>query len=127
MSLLRIYCRGPLFHTPVRRYLTTMDTATPGPLETSIRDKLVRVLQPTSVTISNDSWQHRHHAPMRAQGGGNGETHFSIQVISDSFKGKNTMQRHRMVYSALSEELSQGLHSLSLKTRTTDEASALES
>lgn len=31
------------------------------------------------------------------------------------------MQRHRMIYSALSEELSQGLHALSLKTKTPEE------
>ncbi|KAG6903072.1 hypothetical protein C0995_006259 [Termitomyces sp. Mi166 len=98
-----------------------MDTASPGPIETSIRDKLVESLQPTSLFITNDSWQHRHHAPMRAQGGGNGETHFSVQIVSDAFQGKTTMQRHRMVYFALSEELAQGLHSLSLKTKTTDE------
>ncbi|KNZ77110.1 SufE-like protein, chloroplastic [Termitomyces sp. J132] len=64
---------------------------------------------------------------MRAQGGDNGETHFSVQIVSDAFKEKvihlpqTTMQRHRLVYSVLSEELAQGLHSLSLRTRTTDE------
>ena len=28
------------------------------------------------------------------------------------------MQRHRMIYSALSKEFAQGLHALSLKTKT---------
>ncbi|KAG5734666.1 hypothetical protein E4T56_gene18709 [Termitomyces sp. T112] len=98
-----------------------MDTASPGPIETSIHDKLVQSLQPISLSITNDSWKHRHHAPMRAQGGDNGETHFSVQIVSDAFKEKTTMQRHRLVYSVLSEELAQGLHSLSLRTRTTDE------
>jgi BolA-like protein 1 len=32
------------------------------------------------------------------------------------------MQRHRMVYAALAEELSQGLHALSMKTQTPAEA-----
>ncbi|RDB25184.1 SufE-like protein 1, chloroplastic/mitochondrial [Hypsizygus marmoreus] len=104
-----------------------MDTASPGPLETSIRDKLVLLLRPASITITNDSWQHRHHAPMRKQGGGNGETHFSVQIVSDEFKGKSTMQRHRLIYSALSEEFSQGLHALSLKTKTEDEVGIQES
>jgi hypothetical protein len=36
--------------------------------------QLVSLLQPVSISIQNDSWQHRHHAPMRAQGGGSGET-----------------------------------------------------
>jgi BolA protein len=63
---------------------------------------------------------------------------FAVQVISDTFKGKvrvlsnigcicfipsqNTVQRHRLIYSALSEEFSQGLHALSLNTKTLEEA-----
>ena len=36
--------------------------------------QLTTVLQPSVLTITNDSWQHRHHAAMRDQDGGNGET-----------------------------------------------------
>ncbi|KAF7966685.1 hypothetical protein HWV62_31439 [Athelia sp. TMB] len=110
-----------------------------GPVQSSIRHKVYQLihslralfileiqlkdqLQPSELIITNDSWQHRHHAAMKAEGGGNGETHFSVKVVSDEFKGKSTMQRHRMIYAALSEELSQGLHALSLKTVTTEEA-----
>jgi len=89
-----------------------------GRLEDTIREKLTALLQPASLAITNDSWQHRHHTAMREQGGGSGETHFSIQVVSNAFENKTTMQRHRMIYSALSEEFNQGLHALSLKTKT---------
>ncbi|PFH53789.1 hypothetical protein AMATHDRAFT_136728 [Amanita thiersii Skay4041] len=99
-----------------------MTASTPGPVETSIRDKLSNLLQPISISIYNDSWKHRHHAPMRDIGGGSGETHFTIHVVSDIFKGKTTMQRHRMIYASLSDELSQGLHALSLQTKTPEEA-----
>ncbi|KZT70974.1 bola-like protein [Daedalea quercina L-15889] len=92
-----------------------------GPVARSIRTKLFSALQPSELAIVNDSWQHRHHAAMRVQGGGSGETHFSIQVVSEQFRGKTTMQRHRLIYSMLSEELSQGLHALSLKTKTPEE------
>ncbi|KAI0675329.1 bola-like protein [Trametes maxima] len=92
-----------------------------GPVESSIRAKLTELLRPSQLEITNDSWQHRHHAPMRAEGGGNGETHFSINIVSEEFQGKNTMQRHRMIYSALSDELASGLHALSLKTKTPTE------
>lgn len=34
------------------------------------------------------------------------------------------MQRHRMIYSALSDEFSQGLHALSLDTKTEAELAA---
>ncbi|KAK2464275.1 hypothetical protein APHAL10511_003732 [Amanita phalloides] len=109
---------------PARSGLRVMsvNTGSPGPVERSIWQKLESSLQPISISIQNDSWQHRHHAPMRAQGGGSGETHFTVHVVSDTFQGKTTMQRHRMVYAALSEEFSQGLHALSLKTKTVKEA-----
>ncbi|KAH9986547.1 bola-like protein-domain-containing protein [Russula compacta] len=88
------------------------------PIERGIRDKLTSLLHPSILTITNDSWQHRHHVAMREQGGGNGETHLSIQVVSEEFVGKTTMQRHRMIYAALSEELKNGLHALCLNTKT---------
>ncbi|PCH43765.1 bola-like protein [Wolfiporia cocos MD-104 SS10] len=97
-----------------------------GPVAKSINEKLTALLRPSELRITNDSWQHRHHAAMRAEGGGNGETHFTIQAVSEEFRGKTTMQRHRMIYSALSEELAQGLHALSLKTKTPEEAQKAE-
>ncbi|KIP10882.1 hypothetical protein PHLGIDRAFT_100456 [Phlebiopsis gigantea 11061_1 CR5-6] len=92
-----------------------------GPVELSIREKLTTLLSPSELMITNDSWKHRHHAPMRAQGGGSGETHFSVDVVSDTFKGKTTIQRHRMIHAALADEFAQGLHALSLKTKTEEE------
>lgn len=97
-------------------------SANSGPVERSIREKLNALLRPVSLTINNDSWKHRHHAAMREQDGGNGETHFSIRIVSDAFEGKSPIQRHRMINSALSEEFTQGLHALSLETRTEEEA-----
>ncbi|KAG9092020.1 hypothetical protein FS749_016067 [Ceratobasidium sp. UAMH 11750] len=94
---------------------------TPGPVYQSIQSKLSELLQPTTLEIQNDSWQHRHHSAMRETGGGNGETHFTVRIVSTAFTGKSTMQRHRMIYGALSEEFAQGLHALSLQTKTPDE------
>ncbi|KAI0949398.1 hypothetical protein AcW1_009026 [Taiwanofungus camphoratus] len=51
-----------------------------GPMEKSIKEKLISLLQPLELTISNDSWQHRHHAAMRAQGGGSGETRMAYPL-----------------------------------------------
>ncbi|PPQ62941.1 hypothetical protein CVT24_006181 [Panaeolus cyanescens] len=124
-----------------------------GPVETSIREKsvpflshhiiqLTTLLLPLSINVSNDSWQHRHHSAMRAQGSTNGETRmtvscflrntrlkngcidtdFSIQIVSNAFEKKTTIQRHRMIHAALADEFAQGLHALSLKTQTQAEA-----
>jgi BolA-like protein 1 len=40
--------------------------------------------------------------------------------------GKPTMQRHRMIYAALSEELKDGLHALCLNTKTRAEILEVE-
>jgi len=96
-------------------------SAAPGPVESSILDKLTRLFQPSGLLITNDSWQHRHHAAMRNNDAANGETHFSVQIVSEAFKNKNTLQRHRMVNAALADEFKSGLHALSLTTKTPEE------
>lgn len=47
----------------------------------------------------------------------NDEMHFKAIVKSKEFKGKSLVEQHRMVYSALEEELKRKLHSLSIETR----------
>ena len=47
--------------------------------------------------------------------------HFNIRVVSDAFKGKNLLDRHRLVYSALAEPMKDGrIHALEIKAETTD-------
>ncbi|KAJ8077224.1 BolA domain UV induced protein Uvi31 [Marasmius tenuissimus] len=117
LQLLRPFTLGA--RRSVARSMATSSSSADqdGPITASIRTKLT-ALEPAELSIVNDSWQHKHHAAMRAQGGGNGETHFTIHIVSEIFQGKTTIQRHRMIYDVLTEELQQGLHSLSLKTRT---------
>ena len=48
--------------------------------------------------------------------------HFNIQVISDMFKGKNLLDRHRMIYQALDVPMKDGrIHALEIQAKTTDE------
>lgn len=47
--------------------------------------------------------------------------HFSIRIVSNSFKDKNLLDRHRMVYQALDEPMKDGrIHALEIKAETTD-------
>jgi stress-induced morphogen len=42
-------------------------------------------------------------------------------VVSDLFKGKNLLDRHRMIYQALDEPMKDGrIHALELKAETSD-------
>ncbi|KDQ21380.1 hypothetical protein BOTBODRAFT_25821 [Botryobasidium botryosum FD-172 SS1] len=109
----------------LQRRMATATSQAPGPVENSIRTKLTESLKPALLEIQNDSWQHRHHSAMRESGGGSGETHFSVQVVSDAFSGKTTIQRHKMIFATLSDEFAQGLHALSLKTKTPQEMERL--
>jgi stress-induced morphogen len=49
--------------------------------------------------------------------------HLSVRVVSDGFKGKTLLDRHRMIYQALSEPMKDGrIHALELKAETRDGA-----
>ena len=42
--------------------------------------------------------------------------HYEVKVVSDAFKDKSLIERHRMVYAPLNDVLGGALHALSLKT-----------
>ncbi|KAG0265014.1 hypothetical protein BG011_005581 [Mortierella polycephala] len=90
-----------------------------GPVTASIRSTLTEILKPESLEIINDSSKHAHHSAMR--GVTSKETHFRVNVVSEAFAGKSTMQRHRLVYGALKKDFDDGLHALSLNTKTPEE------
>lgn len=49
--------------------------------------------------------------------------HFTVKIISDAFKGKNLLDRHRMVYQALDGPMKDGrIHALEIQAQTRDEA-----
>ena len=48
--------------------------------------------------------------------------HLKVVVVSDTFKGKNLLDRHRLIYQALDAPLKDGrIHALELTARTKDE------
>jgi len=48
--------------------------------------------------------------------------HFSIRVVSDHFKGKGLLDRHRLIYQALNEPMKDGrIHAVEIKALTPDE------
>lgn len=79
--------------------------------------KLAQALQPVHLDIVNQSHLHAGHAG----DDGSGETHFHVLVVSDMFCGKSRIERQRMVFDALSEEVRLQIHALSMKTLTAGE------
>lgn len=53
---------------------------------------------------------------------GDDGVHFEAVVASPSFAGKNTVQRHRMVYATLGERMGREIHALGLRCEVPGEA-----
>ena len=87
-----------------------------------IEAKLTAALAPSRLDIVDESAQHAGHVGARAEG----ETHFRLTVVSDAFASKTRVERQRLVYQILAEELAGGVHALALKTLAPDEAEAVD-
>jgi BolA protein len=86
----------------------------------AIERKLNAALSPSRLAVADESHRHAGHAGARPEG----ESHFRIEVVSAAFADKLRVERQRMVYAILAEELSTGLHALALRTLTPDEDAA---
>ena len=51
---------------------------------------------------------------------GDDGVHFEARVVSESFRGKSTLQRHRMVYATLGKLMGNEIHALGLQTDVPD-------
>jgi len=82
-----------------------------GEVTTQIEKKLTDALSPSHLEVINDSDSHRGHAGHD----GSGESHFTVIITSDQFKGQNRVAMQRMVMNALKEELAGPVHALAIK------------
>ena len=78
-----------------------------------IRDKLTAALQPVSIEVIDDSDKHRGHANHRP----GKQTHFTVRMTAEAFRGQTPVARHRMVYALLKEELKGDMHALALELK----------
>ena len=53
---------------------------------------------------------------------GDDGVHFEALVVSEAFRGKAPLARHRMVYQTLGDLMGGAIHALALKTQTPEEA-----
>ena len=87
---------------------------------TAIEHKLTSALQPTRLRVADESHRHAGHVGARPEG----ETHFRVEIVSPAFEGKSRLERQRMAFAALAEELATDIHALTLKTLTPEEDAA---
>jgi BolA protein len=85
-------------------------------MEKIIKNKLV-ALSPIKLELINESHKHAGHAGWN----NSGNTHFNLLIVSDAFINQTKIQRHKMIYQLLAEELKDQVHALSIRAFTKDE------
>ena len=83
-----------------------------GTVESSIIGNL-KEMSPLYLEVVNESFMHA--VPKDS------ETHFKVVVVSDEFEGLRLVNRHKMIYGVLSEQLAGPVHALALHTFTAKE------
>ncbi|KAI8882976.1 bola-domain-containing protein [Backusella circina FSU 941] len=114
--LTRVFASQPIRQS-VRVYSSSshflkdfVSTKEKGPVQVSIETKISQKLNPSILEAINESHLHSHHVAMK--GVANKETHFRITSL---------MQRHRLIYGLLADEIAEGVHALTLRTKTQEE------
>jgi BolA protein len=82
-----------------------------------ITNKLREAFLPESLEVSDESHLHEGHAGHRP----GGETHFRVYIVSQAFRGKSRIERHRMINATLAGELADTVHALAIHAQAPGE------
>jgi BolA protein len=82
-----------------------------------ITEKLTKAFAPESLSVVDESHLHAGHAGARP----GGETHYRVYIVSDAFRGKSRVDRHRMINATLATELAGSVHALAIHARAPGE------
>lgn len=82
-----------------------------------IQTKLTEAFSPAELDVRDDSHKHKGHVGARPEG----ETHFHVRIVADSFAGQNRVNRQRAIYKVLKDELEERVHALSLEVQAPGE------
>jgi BolA family transcriptional regulator, general stress-responsive regulator len=82
-----------------------------------MQEKLKKALNPTILELEDESFRHAGHSGSNSEG----ESHFNLLIVTDAFEGVARVQRQRMIYDILADEMKGRVHALSLKTLTLKE------
>jgi BolA family transcriptional regulator, general stress-responsive regulator len=80
-----------------------------------IRAAIEKGLAPSILEIEDDSARHAGHAGAREGG------HFRVKLVSEAFRGKTAIQRHRLVFEAVGGLMKTDIHALNIDARTPEE------
>ena len=86
-------------------------------VKTRIAEKLTTAFAPQSLDVADESHQHEGHSGHRP----GGQTHFRVSIVSEAFRGKSRVERHRMINTALAKELAGSVHALAISAQAPGE------
>jgi BolA protein len=78
-----------------------------------IRETLSQALSPQQIEVIDESGKHvghKGHIPGKT-------THVRVRIVSDVFRGKSRIERHRIVNDLLAPEIADGLHALAIEAQ----------
>lgn len=82
-------------------------------IENEIRETIQRAFNVHHIELENESYMHSGDDP---------ESHFKLTLVSNAFAGKRPVQRHQLVYSALTDIMGQKkIHALAMHLYTDEE------
>lgn len=88
-----------------------MTAASATDLEWAIRERLA-ALRPVRVELVDEDYLHVGH-------GATG-SHWQLVIVSEAFRGKSPVARHRMVYEALGDLMERDIHALKIAASPPD-------
>lgn len=81
-----------------------------------IKERLA-ILQPIYLEVHDDRDKHKGHAGYNKLV----PSHVSIIIVSTLFNNMRLLDRHKMVYSCLKDELKNGLHAVAINAKAPNE------
>jgi BolA protein len=89
-----------------------------------IKAKLQTAFAPDSIEVIDESHKHASHAhAMKPPGtvASPGGTHFHVKLVSEAFRGKSLVERHRSINRLLRAEFDAGVHALAIDAKAPGE------
>ena len=82
-----------------------------------LRHRLQTQLKPARLEVVDESADHAGHAGSNGLGQG---THFRIRIGDPAFAPLSRINRHRLVYDAVQDLMTQGIHALAVEVVSCD-------
>jgi BolA family transcriptional regulator, general stress-responsive regulator len=90
--------------------------------EVSLGNRIKAILQaalaPVALDVIDESHlhaSHTHTSNRTSTAKTSSGTHYRIRIVSEAFRGKSRIRRHRAIYRLLCAELKDGLHALTIE------------